>query len=138
MALAKCPRCELNYILDGDKLCTVCRKEVKGEVEPIDAPDMCSECGENPSIPGSDLCLFCLKELNRNAASSGEDVVAPGDVTVEIDSVSTMDEIELDPEDPAFDEEGEFADDEEDDDAPVNIDDLAEAEAQDPDDEDED
>ncbi|NLG25135.1 MAG: hypothetical protein GX558_07240, partial [Clostridiales bacterium] len=81
---------------------------------------------------------FCLKELNRNAASSGEDVVAPGDVTVEIDSVSTMDEIELDPEDPAFDEEGEFADDEEDDDAPVNIDDLAEAEAQDPDDEDED
>jgi len=31
MALTKCPRCELNYILDGGSLCTVCRREVRGE-----------------------------------------------------------------------------------------------------------
>ena len=52
MALVKCPRCELNYILDGGELCTVCRKEVRGESEPSELPELCSECGENPAVPG--------------------------------------------------------------------------------------
>lgn len=120
MALVKCPRCDLNYILDGGTLCTVCRKEVKGEHEAIDTPEMCSECGEHPAVAGSDLCMFCLKEMNRRVATAGstDDLVVPESTNIEIDSVSTMDEIELDIVDDdmasQFGAEGEFKDDVED------------------------
>ena len=33
MTLVKCPRCELNYMNEGDKICSVCRREVRGESE---------------------------------------------------------------------------------------------------------
>ena len=95
MALVKCPRCELNYILDGGSLCTVCRREVKGEHEIIDTPELCSMCGENPAVAGSDLCMACLKEMNRRSSSPMDDTMVP-DASIGIDSVSTMDEIELD------------------------------------------
>ena len=52
MALEKCPRCELNYMLDGGELCTVCRREVKGEHESIDMTELCSACGEHPAVSG--------------------------------------------------------------------------------------
>ena len=73
MALVKCPRCDLNYILDGGTLCTVCRKEVKGEHDAVDTPEMCSECGEHPAVAGSDLCMFCLKEMNRRSSTGSDD-----------------------------------------------------------------
>ena len=85
MALVKCPRCELNYILDGGSLCTVCRREVKGEHEIIDTPEMCSMCGENPAVAGSDLCMFCLKEMNRRTPSSMDDSMVP-DANIGIDT----------------------------------------------------
>ena len=116
MALVKCPRCDLNYILDGGTLCTVCRKEVKGEHDAVDTPEMCSECGEHPAVAGSDLCMFCLKEMNRRSSTGSDDSIAPESANIEIDSVSTMDEIELDIVDDdmasQFDAEGEFKDDE--------------------------
>ena len=117
MALVKCPRCDLNYILDGGTLCTVCRKEVKGEHDAVDTPEMCSECGEHPAVAGSDLCMFCLKEMNRRSSTGSDDSIGPESANIEIDSVSTMDEIELDIVDDdmasQFDAEGEFKDDEE-------------------------
>ena len=117
MALVKCPRCDLNYILDGGTLCTVCRKEVKGEHDAVDTPEMCSECGEHPAVAGSDLCMFCLKEMNRRSSTGSDDSIVPESANIEIDSVSTMDEIELDIVDDdmasQFDAEGEFKDDEE-------------------------
>ena len=143
MALIKCPRCELNYILDGGTLCTVCRREVKGEHEIIDTPEMCSECGENPAVPGSDLCMVCLKEMNRRMPTSMEDAMVP-DPSIGIDSVSTMDEIELDIVDDAmaseFGAEDEFKDEDEPEEENVlSSEALAEDEAaQDDDDEDED
>ena len=118
MALVKCPRCELNYILDGGTLCTVCRREVKGEHEIIDTPEMCSVCGENPAVAGSDLCMFCLKEMNRRVPSSSMDDTMVPEANIGIDSVSTMDEIELDIVDDAmaseFGAEDEFKDNDED------------------------
>lgn len=97
MTLVKCPRCELNYILDGDKLCTVCRKEVRGEGERDEITELCSECGENPVVPGGELCLNCLKEMSRRlSAVQGEEELDRGDHGLEIDSVSTMDEIVID------------------------------------------
>lgn len=101
MALAKCPRCELNYILDGDKLCTVCKREVSGELTEVDdLPDLCSECGEMPAMPGSELCLGCLKEMARRVVETDVegaiDTIAVEDPVLEINSVSAMDEIQID------------------------------------------
>lgn len=142
MALVKCPRCDLNYILDGGTLCTVCRKEVKGEHDAVDTPEMCSECGEHPAVAGSDLCMFCLKEMNRRSSTGSDDSIGPENANIEIDSVSTMDEIELDIVDDdmasQFDAEGEFKDDEEEeeeDSEVVSKEALAEDEEKDDDDE---
>ncbi len=97
MAYEKCPRCELNYILDGGKLCTVCKKEVCGETEHDDLPEMCSECGEHPAVSGGELCVACLKELTRRSAVDvNDDDVLVEDPTLEIDSMADMDEIEID------------------------------------------
>ena len=96
MALVKCPRCELNYMNDTDKMCSVCRREVRGESEQFEMIEMCSECGENPVVPGQELCAYCLKELARRSAVSTDDTIEPEATSIEIDSVSGMDEIELD------------------------------------------
>ena len=113
MSLIKCPRCELNYMNDTDKMCSVCRREVRGESESFDMIEMCSECGENPVVPGQELCAYCLKELARRTDESTDDAVEPTAANIEIDSVSSMDESELDiPEDM----DGEVFDDEDDED----------------------
>ena len=39
----KCPRCEINYLMDGEKICSVCRKSVHMEDEPDEIVEMCSE-----------------------------------------------------------------------------------------------
>ena len=112
MGFVKCPRCELNYILDGGNLCTVCRKEVCGDNEPDELAELCSECGENPVAHGSELCAACFKEMARRVAadSSDEDDISPEETTLEIDSVSTMDEIAIDLDDTL---EGEVFEDDE-------------------------
>ena len=115
MALVKCPRCELNYILDGGDLCTVCRKEVHGGSEQDDIAELCSKCGENPVVPGGELCLSCLKEMARRLSPSAtEDDLVPDETTLEIDSVSTMDEIVIDIDDDDDMPADAFAGDEED------------------------
>lgn len=98
MVFHKCPRCELNYITDDEKLCSVCRREVKGEHD-HDSVELCSECGERPAVPGSEYCLLCLKEMGRQRSASSQ--VESEESTVEtspldIDMVSTMDEIQID------------------------------------------
>ena len=124
MSLIKCPRCELNYMLDTEKMCSVCRREVRGESEQYEMIELCSECGENPVVPGQELCAYCLKErAQRNTDSQNEDGDISGTTNIGIDSVSTMDEIELDIDDDmdgalageVFDEEDKdfFGDDEE-------------------------
>ncbi len=124
MGLIKCPRCELNYMLDTEKMCSVCKREVRGESEQYEMVELCSECGENPVVPGQELCAYCLKELAQREADAQteEPVVADASNIVGIDSVSTMDEIELDlsegMDDESFaeDDDGFFGDDEDEDD----------------------
>ena len=96
MALVKCPRCELNYMNDTDTMCSVCRREVRGESEQFEMIELCSECGENPVVPGQELCAFCLKEQAMRDEIDGDDEIEHEPASIEIDSVSTMDEIELD------------------------------------------
>lgn len=117
MALVKCPRCELNYMNDTDEMCSVCRREVRGESEQFEMLELCSECGENPVVPGYELCSSCLKELQRrNTPESTDDVGVHEETPIGLDSVSSMDEIDLggDLDDMPFD--GEDADFEDEDD----------------------
>ena len=120
MALVKCPRCELNYMNDTDKMCSVCRREVRGESEQFEMIELCSECGENPVVPGQELCAACLKERDRRDADmDAEETLEREPTSIEIDSVSTMDEIELDiggVDDEVFEGDPDFADDEDEDD----------------------
>lgn len=95
MNLIKCPRCDLNYILDTEKLCKVCLREMKGShVE--DEMELCSVCNEAPALPGRDVCLSCLKEMNGH---TGDDSVEEDgtpvvdESTIGLNSVSNMDEI---------------------------------------------
>ena len=97
MKLIKCPRCELNYMYENEVMCSVCRKDVKGEKEADEMIELCSECGENPVIPGQEVCAFCLKEIQRRAENSiaEDDGTDPSSRDLDIDSVSSMEEIEM-------------------------------------------
>lgn len=94
MNLVKCPRCDLNYILDTEKLCKVCLREMKGNhVE--DEMELCSVCNEAPALPGRDVCLSCLKEMNAGGSDSDieETPAVVDESTLGLNSVSNMDEI---------------------------------------------
>lgn len=94
MALKKCPRCELNYILDGGSLCTVCREEVHGYKKDDDEPMLCSVCGEATALPGEDMCRGCLSELKSLEITSA-DTTEDADINVaelESESLSDLDE----------------------------------------------
>ena len=122
MKLVKCPRCELNYIYENEKICSVCKRDVKGEPEPDDMIELCSECGEHPVIPGQEICVYCLKEMqHRSNVNAGDDsgTIVSEEPNLGIESVSTMDEITIDIPDgdeAPFDAGDEAFDDEDDDD----------------------
>lgn len=93
MKLVKCPRCDLNYIQEGEKYCKVCMREMKGD-KSKDELELCSVCNEAPALPGKDVCLFCLKEMNGNAQPEDDNEAETVEgASLGIDSVSTMDEI---------------------------------------------
>ena len=87
-------------MLDTDKICSVCQREVRGESEQYEMIELCSECGENPVVPGQELCAYCLKERSQRSddTQNDDDPVVTDAASIGIDSVSvsTMDEIELD------------------------------------------
>ncbi len=92
MGLKKCPRCELNYIREGEKYCDVCKRYMKGEADADTAAATCTECGERPAVRGNDLCAICLREIRRQAglAKRGDDM--PEDVDI---SETDMDDMEV-------------------------------------------
>lgn len=96
MGFIKCPRCELNYIKEEEQYCSVCKREMKGEVHE-DPFELCSICNENPVMPGKDVCLMCYKEMNQQQGlrdDSAEEPETP-DVSLDMGDVSDMEEIEL-------------------------------------------
>lgn len=96
MALKKCPRCELNYIREGEKYCEVCKREMKGEGESEEAIQICVECGENSVVKGSELCAICLREARRQEklAEVAEEIRTPDQINMPISTVA-LDEIEV-------------------------------------------
>ena len=97
MKLVKCPRCDLNYIPEGEKLCKVCQRELKGNSRE-DEIELCSICNEAPALPGKDVCLFCLKEMNKSNSQPDDDSLDTAENVDasnigDMDAVSAMDEI---------------------------------------------
>lgn len=95
MGFIKCPRCELNYIREEEQFCSVCRREMRGEIQE-DTVELCSVCGENPVIPGKDVCLSCYKEMAQQGAEEPEEEQERPDMEIDMEDVAEMDEIELD------------------------------------------
>lgn len=101
--MKKCPRCELNYIQDDEKLCKVCIREIKGGQKQDDI-EPCSICNAAPALPGKDICLGCYKEL-MSQQTSDRKRSSSVDEEIELSSASSMDEIipnvkdDIDPED---------------------------------------
>ncbi len=95
MAFIKCPRCELNYMQDTEKYCSVCRREMHGEEVRDDLAGMCAECGEHPALPGEELCFYCYREIKRQEGIGEQtgDAVAVPDEMLDVTAASAMDEI---------------------------------------------
>ena len=94
MRLIICPRCELNYMLETDKLCKICLRDMNAAAIPEDV-ELCSVCNENPVVPGRDVCAACLKEMsgqNGEEEADGEAVVDTSGIS-DMESMATMDEI---------------------------------------------
>ena len=97
MGFIKCPRCELNYIKEEEQYCPVCKREMNGEVHE-DPFELCSICNENPVMPGKDVCMVCYKEMTQQQGLHDDtmDEQEPADVSIDMEDVSDMEEIELD------------------------------------------
>ena len=72
----RCPRCELNYILKKDKLCNVCKLEMKAlgslaAEENLDL-ELCPICKINYINPDEDLCPQCAKERELEESEGGK------------------------------------------------------------------
>ena len=69
---------------------------MKGEA--LDDPfELCSICNENPVMPGKDVCYMCYKEMNQQQGlrdDAIEEQESP-DVSLDMEDVSEMEEIEL-------------------------------------------
>lgn len=97
MTLKKCPRCELNYILDGGDLCTVCHEEVHGKPKQEAHSYLCSLCGERAVVKGQEMCAQCLAELRavEIAATGTEDDEATTKVSdLEQDSLDEYEDLD--------------------------------------------
>lgn len=76
----KCPRCELNYILEGEDYCPVCKSEMKHHAEDdddelldFDELELCPVCGVNYIKPEQAMCEDCKKK--KNESGDGEEPV---------------------------------------------------------------
>lgn len=65
MGLRKCPRCELNYIRDDEKLCDVCSRKRRSDDDDDNDELLCIECGVHRAMKGRDICAYCYKENMR-------------------------------------------------------------------------
>ena len=130
MKYKKCPKCELNYILEDEDLCPVCKKAAKlaaNEDEIDETDNMCAVCGIRPAVIGGELCSFCINEqikgeprksVDVSGDYSDDDVDSQEPSMEEIginiiddnDEISVDDELDDEEESIGFEEENEFED----------------------------
>ena len=77
----KCPRCELNYILETEDYCSVCKEELSGNaVNDLDYDEsfarICPRCGINTITDDQEYCEACradMEELSVESESEEEE-----------------------------------------------------------------
>lgn len=101
----KCPRCEINYILEEEDYCEICKMELKGDKHDYDFDeideddvDLCPVCHKNYLSDGETICKECAAK---------EEYATSGSLDKDIDE--EVDEIENDIDSPADDEEWEIS-----------------------------
>ncbi|MGI6150743.1 MAG: hypothetical protein ACOYIR_02165 [Christensenellales bacterium] len=111
MSIMKCPRCDINFIREEEQYCSICKREMKGEMPKEELAEMCIECGEHPAIPGDELCIFCFNDRKESDdANETDDELIPADISDESDDMSLdkMEIVPLQPEDIPEDEREEI------------------------------
>jgi len=79
-----------------EKVCDVCRREMKGEIEPEETMDLCPECNEYPIVAGHDLCALCLKEKLRLEAEEAS-LLSESEPDIELDGDDFVEETVVEP-----------------------------------------
>ena len=83
MQYIRCPRCELNFILKKDKLCSVCKREIEsaykndeddGDIDLGVDFEICPICKTNYIREDEDMCASCQKERELDRALNGGDL----------------------------------------------------------------
>jgi len=63
MRYKRCPRCEINFILHEEELCTVCKKEIEQGLH-YEEENNCAICGEQ--IAEDEIyCQDCKLEIDK-------------------------------------------------------------------------
>lgn len=106
----KCPRCELNYILEGEDYCAICKSEMQfhadGEDEILDIEDMelCPVCGQNYIKEGEAMCEDCHKK-GGDDEESDEPVAKLWRKGDKEDGITPVSDIDHDDDEDDYDEE---------------------------------
>ena len=101
----KCPRCELNYILEGEDYCHVCKSEMKHHTDAdedlLDLEDMelCPVCGQNYIKEDQTMCDECR---GRSKSKSGDLKDWKDDEEIDEEDSMTSAESDIDGEDEEF------------------------------------
>lgn len=93
MGLRKCPKCDLNYIRDDEKLCSVCLRKNKANRDE-DEDVLCAECGERRAMKGRELCSVCYKEKLKQQQPQDRNVGEEDPVEIDIREVVTLDDVD--------------------------------------------
>ena len=94
----KCPRCELNYILEGEDYCHVCKSEMKHHTEPdedlldFDDMELCPICGQNYIREDQTMCDECRGKSKADADDeNGESAIKDWKNSEDDDSLVSAD-----------------------------------------------
>ena len=104
----KCPRCDLNYILEEEEYCKICQEELRGishNTEDLDEEIeedgiLCPRCHVNYLNDGETICEACAAEEDEKHTAM-DDIEPDWDETDEADALdedadlATDDEIDL-------------------------------------------
>lgn len=96
MALRKCPKCELNYILDDQTLCSVCIKEMKGIDHHEDEGEICPICGEREVANGEEYCAECLADMKKlDSKHATEEHEEGAEETEQLETIEGIEDIPI-------------------------------------------
>lgn len=69
----RCPRCELNYILESEQLCHVCKDELAGKKSIFDDESLmefiCPYCEKNPIDIDDIMCSECRAKRSKKGGN---------------------------------------------------------------------